>query len=426
MGYEDPVKAFMTSVGKQQYTCPVCLIACEYKFIHMVITRHEQMSMAEDESVASTDDSSHPENKEESKQVVSRDSNSHTSSATPADKVTVNKTEVESQVNHTPSAPPKSPAHEVHIPSAPPEPPTQPNLNSESGRGQDAGFRHIVSEHEQRRRKRFKGALHGFKHMNASVDTVIILDSNGRDIKGEHIDIGGVSDKTRVVSIGGLCVAATSAVLEDSNLRYPNIKRVEVGLGTNDRLHAREHPGEKIDYLRDLNSAIKKVFPNCSIGFILPFSGIKGLGQQYVNDLRKSIQASGVGWKIHTPPAMKDQLVSPRMLHLTRPGRKLYIDWLRKRFGPKKLSSAINSGPTSNVCNPPQHLAQPVPVQVSNVAGRGCVSAPDPRGFQANNISGQARELAAAFYQLMCPPWRRDPTLQPERPQPPQWPHYYD
>ena len=198
MGYDDPVKAFRTSPGKQQYTCPVCLIACEYKYLHMVITRHEQMSTAEDESIASIDDSSHSETKAESEQVESSDPSSHTSSAAPADgKVTVNITE-EGVVDHTPSAPVKSPTRrEVHTPSAPPKSPTQPN-------GQDAGFRNIVSDHEQRRRKRFKGALLGLKHMNTSIDTVIILDSNGRDIKGEHIDIDGAGDKTRVVSIGGL------------------------------------------------------------------------------------------------------------------------------------------------------------------------------------------------------------------------------
>ena len=44
LGYPDPVKAFRISLGKDQYVCPICLVAREYDFIHMVISRHRELS----------------------------------------------------------------------------------------------------------------------------------------------------------------------------------------------------------------------------------------------------------------------------------------------------------------------------------------------------------------------------------------------
>ena len=44
MGYADPVRAFKTSVGKQQYKCPVCVVASSYDFLHLVLKKHEQLA----------------------------------------------------------------------------------------------------------------------------------------------------------------------------------------------------------------------------------------------------------------------------------------------------------------------------------------------------------------------------------------------
>ena len=47
MGYDDPVKAFKVSLGKQQqYKCPVCIVGSTYKLIHMALRIHEQRTQA--------------------------------------------------------------------------------------------------------------------------------------------------------------------------------------------------------------------------------------------------------------------------------------------------------------------------------------------------------------------------------------------
>ena len=194
-------------------------------------------------------------------------------------------------------------------------------------------FRVTVSRHEQRRIKRCKNMLTGLRNISTTVDTLLILDSNGKSIKGEDITNSG---KIAVKCISGLCVGATVAALKECSVKYPLIKTLIYGLGTNDRLHAREHPGNKEDYLKALDTASKVVFPNAKLEFILPFSAINGLSVLFVDDLQKAINSSGVGWKIHRPPTMKGKLVSPNNIHLTDSGTKHYLNWLIKRFAPRR------------------------------------------------------------------------------------------
>ena len=95
--------------------------------------------------------------------------------------------------------------------------------------------------------------LYGLKHMGKDIDTIILLDSNGRDMKGE--DVG---DRVHIRSLGGLCVAATAMALNEVKLVFTQVKRFVVGLGTNDHLHSQEHPGDIVTYLRELEMAVKK------------------------------------------------------------------------------------------------------------------------------------------------------------------------
>ena len=207
--------------------------------------------------------------------------------------------------------------------------------NSSGALEAEAEYTTQVSQNELRRIKRAKGMLYGLKHISSSIETLLILDSNGRDVTGESID--GAGDKVCVRTIGGLCVPATTAALKQCKIRYPNIKTLAIGLGTNDHLHNRQHPGDKETYLQDLDSAAKVVFPRARLTFLLPFSGIKGLGEDYVNDLSRAITNSGVRWRKCRSPSMKGNLQAPQEIHLTVPGRKIFIDWLKKLFAPRRL-----------------------------------------------------------------------------------------
>ena len=44
MGYDDPVKAFKVSLGKQQYKCPICIVGSTYDAIHLALKALEMLS----------------------------------------------------------------------------------------------------------------------------------------------------------------------------------------------------------------------------------------------------------------------------------------------------------------------------------------------------------------------------------------------
>lgn len=225
-----------------------------------------------------------------------------------------------------------------------------------SDAGSDAGrrdFHPVIPPSEVRRVKRCKGMLFGLKHIPTTVKTLLILDSNGRDIKGEHID--GTGAKICVKQIGGLCVSAATEALKEAHLNrlvFPNIKDLAFGLGTNDHLHRGLHPGEKQPYITELDAAVKKVFPAAKVHFILPFTAIKGLSVAYIKSLGSDIKSSNVNWKVHIPPSMKGKLVSPHYIHLTPDGRDIMTSWLKKIFNPKG-ADATPPVPTRPLIPPP-------------------------------------------------------------------------
>ena len=206
-------------------------------------------------------------------------------------------------------------------------------------------FRPVISETEFRRVKRAKGMLHGLRHLPPTVVTLVILDSNGRDILPE--DIVGSGSRVAVRSIGGLCVAALTQALKELKAQYPNIKEVYCGLGTNDHLHRGEHPGEKTEYIKDLDREARKVFTNADFHFILPFSAIRNLGHEYVMRLGLSIKDSRVKWRVHKSPSMKGNLQAPKFVHLTKEARPVFTQWLKKIIKLEQLVSASVPAPTS-------------------------------------------------------------------------------
>ena len=226
-------------------------------------------------------------------------------------------------------------------------------------------FSPVLAPTEARRVKRGKATLLSLKHIPSSVDTLVILDSNGRDIKGEKID--GSSNKVCVRQISGLCVSATTTAMKEVNLNFPKIKSLYFGLGTNDHLHAKLHPGEKTDYIKDLDAAARKVFPSARISFILPFSAIKGIGVGFVKDLGNAIKASGVGWRVHPTPSMKGKLDSTKGIHLNPEGKEIFTNWLTKVIFPKGHQINLPVKPHS-VIHPPTSTVSPASLRVPCLA----------------------------------------------------------
>ena len=125
-------------------------------------------------------------------------------------------------VQPTPTQPPHTPPPdqtnlngEQRSQGPPPLPSGNPLRLRDSSSGAleaEAEYTTQASQSELRRIKRAKGMLFGLKHISSSIETLLILDSNGRDVTGESID--GAGDKVCVRTIGGLCVAATTAALK--------------------------------------------------------------------------------------------------------------------------------------------------------------------------------------------------------------------
>ena len=225
-----------------------------------------------------------------------------------------------------------------------------PSVNINNS-GEDDRYKHVTFE--IRRMKRAKGMLFGLKRIPASVNTLFILDSNGRDIVGDQID--GDTGVCSVRAVGGLCMPALCDALDSLvgvNLSFKKIKTLVLGLGANDLLHNETHPEDKSIHIEGLNNAIKTVFPNAIVHYIPPFSAIKAVGQDGVDSLLSSVKSSGVGWKIHQPPSMRGKLAEPELLHIRKKYRNIFIDWLRTRFGPKYPTNHVTA--TNNSPAPPR------------------------------------------------------------------------
>ena len=382
MGYADPVRAFKTSVGKQQYKCPVCVVASSYDFIHLVLKKHEQLAKpavpaATEEAEDTVEESEEPppppppdvETNITQQQTVGERVEPVVELTTPQLQQTGN---IHANLSHLSSV------SRVSRMSVSPITNGQPRQRT-STVGSNGSFRTVLSHHEFRRVKRCKGMLYGLRNIPATVDSMILLDSNGRDIMADKIDNN--SGKLCVREIGGLCGPATTEALKQCKPRYPKIKRVFLGLGTNDELHRQEHRRESSVYMKELDTELRKVFPKAEIHFLLPFSGIKGLGNGYVDSLAAAIRDAGVRWKIHRPPAMKGKLMKPKFVHLTQDGRQIFTKWLKRECGYESPPSASDLPssvlPSSHPSSLPSSLPSSVPggPPITNSQGHGSAGA---------------------------------------------------
>ena len=212
MGYDDPVKAFKVSLGKQQYKCPICIVGSTYDAIHLALKALEKLAKpaapAEGGEVqfdgdapanVEVQDGDAPANVEV--QDVSGGNVSVESHATSISISLMSLLSLMSlqslltgqRFSQRSLRPDNS---DTNIPASQPRPRT-------STVGSGYSFRNIVSPSELRRIKRCKGMLYGLKNIANSVDSLAILDSNARGIKAEDID--GSGSKVCLRQIGGLC-----------------------------------------------------------------------------------------------------------------------------------------------------------------------------------------------------------------------------
>ena len=387
-------RTFITYLKECVFRCPLCLIGEKNSLIHTVITINQLYN----ESKHTTEFNPLP---------ALQDSDSGDDDESGASDV-------------APLHQNSDSGHESGKPKLAPPPQGTNTVSSDSLLTSDCSelFSTVAPQKERKRINKVKGMLHNLKHISRNVDTVVIHDSNGNGIAGRDID--GSGENIHVSAIGGLCVAATITGLNESTLRYPSIKRVVYALGTNDHFHAKDHPGEKVEYLRDLDKATKRVFDNSSIEFITPFRGIAGLSRAYLDSIRQAIRVSGLAWKIHTPPNMRSHLKAPQQIHLTVPGKKIYVNWLSKRFASNIPGSAAHTLQTSGIVTNSRSRAR-------SVVGRSDATVvhqiPEPQSANSVAPSSLAKEIADALKQVMYSQ-RLDHLTQHNRLVAPPWALY--
>ena len=249
----------------------------------------------------------------------------------------------------------------------------------------------MSNSHELERIRKCKGALFNIKkNMTDAVKTIILLDSNGRSIRDE--DVGGEHAKSVIVrNVGGLCMPAASEAIRRANLVYPHIKSVVLGIGTNDKLHGvgKIHKEDPSVYVKELDGAVRKMFPGATISYILPFREIHGIDDAFLDSLKTAIKSSNVKWKILIPPSVKGKLAPPENIHLQPKFRWIFAKWLRKLFMPQASSTVTSSQPATQLPKPverPPTISSPPVIPVRERIPRGYASYGDLSHISNENL----------------------------------------
>ena len=163
------------------------------------------------------------------------------------------------------------------------------SMNSSSNERVDSGSSDIktlapLHISDIKRSKRLSHILNTLKNLPIFRTTVIIGDSNMHGINDGELDIANRSCAVR--SFSGLCVVAAVYAFKRHKYSYDHIRRVIFSLGTNDFLHRQQHCGEdwKV-HLSNLFTEARRIFPNASIGFIKPFTGLPTVPNDYIKFL---------------------------------------------------------------------------------------------------------------------------------------------
>ena len=273
----------------------------------------------------------------------------------------------------------------------------------------NSGFAPLHSTCTAKAKKLFYG-LNNTKTFPRHATTLAIGDSllasiNSRDINSR--------DSLRIRTVGGLCIAAYVTTLQHRERPLGNIKRLILSLGVNDHLHRRNHCFDDIaNYFLAMGVETKRIFPNASVFFVMPYKGITKMSSLARKDLMGLVKLHCPSFKIFSPPTLQDK-VNEGGVHPTDEGAKVLTEFYRKLIPTPPRTFSRDSGrrshsPTfANAVTPgaPQAVStarqQPVrptdPSPVSTDSGQRRLrrnSAPGPPG--SGNPSYLAWEIATA------------------------------
>lgn len=397
-----------TYFKKGNYICPVCIVGRNNDLVLKTVCtnqRHIKVSNADTDTHTPTEAASEKEPVEEVQSDVEEEEEEEVSDLNnsagsendwyASSSLCLGGDNFRSALQGTPprpyTPPPRRSAHKVHSePTVHADVPTHPPPMS--GGLTIGGVTFVPPHHADKARsdKPFF-ILKSLRNLPSHVTTVVLGDSNTHHVKASQIDPKGNSVAVR--SFGGLCiVSAVLALNRYQGFSYQKCRKVVWSLGVNDALHGREqHCHEDYPkYVRALYTETKRIFPNASVHFILPFLGVKDVTVEYRKNLAQMLKSNCPKVVIHNPPSMQGMLASDGV-HISETGRSTYTNFLAKRFTNNKHTRGTPTvqmeqpGPRVSSVRGPDSAAQPNSSQPDQLAPSSCGFLPPNSGSVIQN-----------------------------------------
>ncbi len=158
-------------------------------------------------------------------------------------------------------------------------------------------------KHEINRKERLISVVKKSNKIISSREVVAIVDSHPNwQLLHKY------APNTAIIQVGGLCFPSAAAGIDSlaaAGLSFPSTKQIITALGCNDIAHAHNAHHNLSAYseswLPYFSSSIKKLFPNATIKFVLPFSS-KTIPQHTIDTLQRQLTETFPGHEIlHSP-----------------------------------------------------------------------------------------------------------------------------
>ena len=291
-------------------------------------------------------------------------------------------------VNDTVQGPQTADTDNVEVSRRDGHPPLPPSLAGESLAP--------LHEHDESRSKKLAYLLNSFYRLPGHPNTLLAGDSHLTNLDGKEVDPD--DDQVRVRSAGGLCIPATVHALARHTRIYKKFKSVIYVLGTNDSLHSEQHcEDDRPKYLKLLYSETARIFPKAKINFVLPFIGLKGVSNTFIDALERDIKLACPDMAVFRPPSMARNKISIKGIHLNKSGRLSFIKYLRATFVVRK-QRVFSSDSGRSRSNTTPHDPQGANTGF-RVPGPHIISAPYP-----GHLTGPHANSASNPWQLTGPP----------------------
>lgn len=192
--------------------------------------------------------------------------------------------------------------------------------------------------------------LNALQNVPSFRSTAMIGASNFHYVNQGEID--PTSKSVAIRSISGLCVVSAAHALKKFRFQYHKFKKVVWCLGINDYMHQDIHcPDDWDTHLCHLVEETRRIFPQATIHFILPFSGLPGVPQSFIQEMEKTLKRVAPNVKRHHAPSMSG-MVRGDGIHLAPSGAQKLRAFLVHTFTKHDANipqQRANEGPYYNV-----------------------------------------------------------------------------